>query len=75
MDNQTTVQRILRSELSFYGTIIAAVISIAAFYFGVTNQINLIAQKLDTHLEATAYMPLKLTEIGEKVAVLINQNK
>jgi hypothetical protein len=75
MENPTTVQKILRSELSFYGAIIGTVIAVAGFYFGLSNQMNLIAQRLDQHIDSTSYVPVKLAELGEKVAVLINQIK
>lgn len=74
MEN-TNVQKFLRSELSFYGTIVAAVLSIAGFYFGITNQINLMAQKMDSHIESTAYLPASMYEIKEKVAILMAENK
>ena len=70
MEN-TNIQKFLRSELSFYGTIVAAVLSIAGFYFGITNQINLMAQKMESHIESTAYLPTTVSDIKENVALLM----
>jgi cell division protein FtsL len=71
----TVVQKFLRSELSFYATIITAVLTIAGFYFGLTNQMNLMAQKIETHIESTEYMPLAVATIKEQIAVLVSQHK
>lgn len=69
----TTVQKILRSELSFYGAIAAGILGFAGFYFGVTNQLNLIEQKVATHIESTANLPVKIAELSEKLAILWNE--
>lgn len=45
--NNNSIQKFLRSEMSFYGTIVVAVMTIATMYFGLTNGMNLINQKLE----------------------------
>lgn len=44
--DQSAVQKFLRSELSFYLTIIGAVMAFAGMYFGLSNRIDLLAQDL-----------------------------
>jgi hypothetical protein len=76
MENQGNIQKFLRSELSFYITLIGAVLTIAGFYFGLSNQINLIAQKMEIHLEQTGAMPEKIAQMSEEIAILkTNQNR
>jgi hypothetical protein len=76
MDNQTAVQKFLRSELSFYITLIGAVLTIAGFYFGISNKIDLMAQRLDTHIEMTSEFPKQIAQLEKEVAVLkVNLNK
>lgn len=58
MDNLTSVQKFLQSEVSFYITIVAAVFTIAAMYFGLTGRIDLLTQKLE--FSNTVYNELDL---------------
>jgi hypothetical protein len=70
MNNESTVHKFLRSEISFYATLIGAVLTIAGFYFGISNKIDLMAQKLDTHIEMTSSLPKQVAQLETDVAVL-----
>jgi hypothetical protein len=74
METPTVVQKFLRSELSFYATIVTAVLSIAGFYFGLTNQMNLMAQKIETHIDSTDYIPAQLASVKENLAILLSKH-
>ena len=73
--NESSIQRFLRSEISFYITLIGAVLAIAGFYFGLSNKIGVIVERLDTHILNTSYIPLKIAQISEDVAVLKSEKK
>lgn len=82
MAENTAVQNFLRSELSFYGTIIVAVFTIAAMYFGMTNRIDLLAQKLDyANAEnsevrtSMAAVQIRITNLEKDVALLQSRLK
>ena len=73
--NETAVQKFLRSEISFYITVVSAVVAIAGFYFGISNQINLLAEKMDNHIKSTSEIPTDVEMLREKVAVLESKSK
>lgn len=70
MNSESTIQKFLRSELSFYITLVSAVLTIAGFYFGITNQIALLTQKVENHIITTLYLPEKVASLSEQIAVL-----
>jgi hypothetical protein len=76
----SSVQKFLRSELSFYGTIIAAVMAFAALYYGLSGRIDLLSQELRFHTESgnkyeTALTALELRVTALEKAVLLLDKK
>ncbi len=51
MQDTTSVSKFLRSELSFYATLMIGVISVAGFYFAISNRIDLLTQELKFRTE------------------------
>jgi len=75
MESPSAIQKFLRSELSFYITLIGAVFAIAGFYFGISNKIELITERLETHMASTAYMSSQMALNTTKIAVLESKIK
>lgn len=77
---QTTVTRILRSEVSFYGTIICAVLALAAVYYGLKADIALLTQEVRFHTSQSGEMEAKVTAVevrltaAEKDILVLKKN-
>lgn len=76
------VVRVLRSELIFYGTIVGAIVGFTAQWYGLTmqgivyhndamEQIALLKQALETHLEITKNEPSEIAELQKFVYTLM----
>lgn len=76
-ENTSSVQRFLRSELSFYGTIIAAVFAITGLYFGmqsgikdVGNSLNLLSQRVEFSTGTFNDVAAKVSALDLRVSAL-----
>lgn len=70
MEKETTVQKFLNSPISFFTSIVIAVFAFAGMYFGITNKIELMAQKIEYHIGQTADIPGRTSMLETAVAVL-----
>jgi hypothetical protein len=70
MPTESTVKRFLNSPVSFYTSIISFVIIVCGIYYGITMKIELLAQRMETHIESTSYMQQQMSINTTKIAVL-----
>jgi len=77
----TTVTKILRSEVSFYGTIICTILSLAAIYFGLKSDIALLTQEVRFHTSQSDKIENQITALDvrvvatEKSIIILQNNK
>lgn len=68
--DESGVRKFLQSELSFYITVGVAILAFAANYYGLTNQINLLNQKVDYKAEQQAHFETNLDSVQALVIIL-----
>ena len=63
----TTVQKFLRSEVSFYLTIVGAILAFAGLYYGLSNRIDLLTQELHFHTEQSSKVDVEISSLGARL--------
>ena len=58
------------SKLEFYISVVGIILSIAGCYWGLRNKVELLAQQVQIHIDATTYLPGKVADIDKEIAVL-----
>lgn len=61
---ESTLQKFLRSEISFYISVVMALLAFAGLYFGLSNRIDLLAQEVKFY---TADLPAKVAALESRV--------
>lgn len=67
-ETTSNFQKFLRSEVSFYGTVIAAVFAIATMYFGLAGRMDLLAQRVEFFTSSFSDLDSKLAALDGRVA-------
>jgi hypothetical protein len=68
--DESAVSRFLKSELSFYATVIVAVFSIAAMFFGLQGKIELLSQKLEYSTDTSTRLSSQLSGMEVRVGMV-----
>lgn len=75
--NESTISRFLKSEISFYLTVLTALAAFVGLYYGLSNRIDLLSQEVRFHTgqSGTAEQQVKdlqarVTEIEKQIIIL-----
>jgi len=73
MVKESTVQKFLRSELSFYLTMALGVVSVMGFYYAQAGQISSLGARLDLLTQEVRYYSVANDSLVGRVSVLENR--
>lgn len=69
------IQQFLRSEVSFYFTVVGAVMAFAGMYNGLSTKIEVISANFESHIETGKDQNLnnRVTEVEKVIPVILNR--